>query len=118
MRGTKATHHDCPHGGTYVYSLTMTRRVPFTDLASLKTWLGELRPADRLHTARLLADTRVRRELADYANAEIYTYSRGNTGPEVAAHFGITERAVKRAISEHRKATGAESKPPGRRKVD
>jgi hypothetical protein len=96
----------------------MTRRVPFTDLAGLKNWLGELRPVDRIHTARILADSRVRRELADYANAEVYDYSRDHTGPDVADHFGITERAVRRAISEHRRATGAEPKKPGRRKAD
>ncbi|GAA2623982.1 hypothetical protein GCM10010399_64180 [Dactylosporangium fulvum] len=95
----------------------MTRRVPFTDLASLKAWLGELRPADRIHTARLIADTKTRGELVQLANAEIYEHSRDHTTPETATHFGITDRAARRAISEHRKATGAEGKPPGRRKA-
>ncbi len=94
---------------------TMTRRVPFTDLASLTAWLGELRPADRIHTARLIADTKTRGEMVRLANAEIYERTRDATTAQVAEQLGITERAVKRAVSEHRAATGAEGKPPGRR---
>lgn len=96
---------------------TMTRRVPFADLASLVAWLGELRPGDRIHTARLIADTKTRGEMVKLANAEIYERTRDATNADVAKELGITERAVKRAVSEHRAATGAEGKPPGRRKA-
>jgi methylphosphotriester-DNA--protein-cysteine methyltransferase len=98
-----------------MYARFMTRRAPFTDIATLKTWLASLRPGDQIRTARLLADNRTRRELVTLANEEIYNRTRDATSAEVASALGISERAVRRAVSEHIAATGAEPKRPGRR---
>jgi methylphosphotriester-DNA--protein-cysteine methyltransferase len=95
----------------------VTRRAPFTDLASLKAWLAELRPADRVRIARLIADARTRAEMVRLADTEIYERTRDATNADVAADLGLSERIVKRAINEYRKKTGAEGKPPGRRKA-
>ncbi len=95
----------------------VTRRAPFTDLASLKAWLGELRPADRVRIARLIADARTRAEMVRLAATAIYDRTRDATNADVAKELGVTERVVKRAITEYRKKTGAEGKPPGRRKT-
>jgi hypothetical protein len=88
----------------------MTRRAPFNDLASLLTWLDELRPTDRVHVARLLADTRTSRELARFADATVYDMTRTASRVDTAAELGTTVRAVQRAITNHIARTGAESR--------
>jgi hypothetical protein len=95
----------------------VTRRAPFTDLASLTAWLRELRPSDRVRIARLIADGKTRAEMVKLADTEIYERTRDATNAQVAEELGISERIVKRAITEYRKKTGAEGKPPGRRKA-
>ncbi len=100
-----------------MYDHGVTRRAPFTDLASLKAWLDELRPADRVRIARLISDAKTRAEMVKLADTEIYERTRDATNAAVAAELGITERIVKRAIGKYRKETGAEGKTPGRRKA-
>lgn len=93
----------------------MTRRPPFTDLPSLITWLGELRPPERVQIARLLGDTVTGRELARLADATVYEMTRNASRAEVAAELGTTVRAVQRAVTNHIAHSGAEgSRGPAR----
>lgn len=65
------------------------------------TWLNELSEVDRIRVARLLADTRTIRELADAADATVYELTRTATAAAVAERLGLSAKQVKRAVEQH-----------------
>jgi hypothetical protein len=70
-------------------------------LADLRTWLGEFPPAERVHLARLLADTRTIGELAAIADATIYELTRDASSTDVAQQLGLSAKQVKRAVEQY-----------------
>lgn len=94
----------------------MSRRAPFTDLPSLLAWLDELRPADRVHLARLLADRATTGDLARYADATVYEMTRAASREAAAMELDMSVRAIQRAITNHIARTGAERRRGPERK--
>jgi hypothetical protein len=74
--------------------------IPHT-LDDLRAWLDGLQPAERVHLARLLADTRTAGELAAMADATIYELTRHARSVDVAGQLGLSERQVRRAVEQH-----------------
>lgn len=79
----------------------MTKRPPFTDRETLLAWLNAFSPADRVHVARLLGDTKTTGALAAAADATVYDMTRDATAAAVAEQLELSVKQVRRAVEQH-----------------
>jgi hypothetical protein len=75
--------------------------LPPRTVEDLLAWLDELPPLERVHLARLLADTKTTRDLAAAGDATIHALTREATAAAVAEQLGLSAKQVKRAVEQH-----------------
>jgi hypothetical protein len=87
----------------------MTTRPPFRDRDELLRWLDGMRPADLVHTGRLLGEGVTARAVAARADQAIYEMTRTASQAAVAAELGLSAKQVKRAVEQHAARLRAEA---------
>lgn len=96
------TLHPCTVRGM---TTQMTTPLTLSEVIEALTELDQLDDVGRATSARRLGQS-VAQFLAAYADAAVYTATRTDTQPAVAARMGVTLSVVERAVNRHRKATG------------
>lgn len=74
------------------------------DLASLLSWLASLPAIDRAQVANMLVAHDTAKAVAAVRRAAIYEATRTNTYAEVARRLGVSDAAINKAVSEHKRS--------------
>lgn len=80
----------------------MAARKALTSLDDIRRWLAGMPEAQRVRTARLLADSNTTREIAVIADDTIAGLFADATAAQVAEKLDITVAQVRRAVAQHK----------------
>lgn len=75
--------------------------IPPRTVDDLLAWLWELAPAERVHLARLLGNTKTAGAVAAVGDATIHALTRATAAAEVADQLDLSAKQVKRAVEQH-----------------
>lgn len=81
--------------------------MPLSDprtLNDLLAWLAAMPPLERARVAGLLADHATVKAIGQVRRAAIYEETRERSYADVAGELGVSESAINKAVSEHRRA--------------
>ena len=78
--------------------MTETR---FATIDDLLEWLRTLPEGEQLQAARLLADRKTAPAMVEFADGRIFELTRNQTIAQVAEDTGLSERVIKRAVTNH-----------------